>query len=120
MPSLLGILETVLYVDSFERACTFYEQVLGLNSVYRDQRLCSYDVGGRGLLLLFLPLLFSLRVFLRPHASVRSFRLLLLLLLLRRCSSLSLAVPSLVQIPSSSSTASPGVTIRLGHQIPST
>ena len=44
MPSLHGILETVLYVDSFERACPFYEQVLGLNSVYRDQRLCAYDV----------------------------------------------------------------------------
>src|ERR1700719_1666211 len=54
MPTLHGILETVLYVDSFERACPFYEQVLGLNSVYRDQRLCAYDVGGRGLLLLFL------------------------------------------------------------------
>jgi catechol 2,3-dioxygenase-like lactoylglutathione lyase family enzyme len=54
MPNLLGVLETVLYVDSFERACAFYEQVLGLNSVYRDQRLVSYDVGGRGLLLLFL------------------------------------------------------------------
>ena len=54
MPSLHGILETVLYVDSFERACPFYEQVLGLNSVYRDQRLCAYDVGGRGVLLLFL------------------------------------------------------------------
>src|ERR1700740_3660427 len=54
MPTLLGVLETVLYVDSFERACPFYEQVLGLNSVYRDQRLCAYDVGGRGLLLLFL------------------------------------------------------------------
>ena len=54
MPTLRGILETVLYVDSFERACPFYEQVLGLNSVYRDQRLCAYDVGSRGLLLLFL------------------------------------------------------------------
>src|SRR6202140_3186061 len=54
MPNLRGILETVLYVDSFERACPFYEQALGLNSVYRDQRLCAYDVGGRGLLLLFL------------------------------------------------------------------
>ena len=54
MPNLHGILETVLYVDSFERACAFYEQVLGLNSVYRDQRLCAYDVGSRGLLLLFL------------------------------------------------------------------
>jgi catechol-2,3-dioxygenase len=54
MPSLLGVLETVLYVDAFERACPFYEQLLGLNSLYRDQRLCAYDVGGRSVLLLFL------------------------------------------------------------------
>ncbi len=54
MPDLLGVLETVLYVDAFERACPFYEQVLGLNSIYRDARLCAYDVGGRGVLLLFL------------------------------------------------------------------
>lgn len=54
MPDLLGVLETVLYVDDFERACPFYEQVLGLNSIYRDSRLCAYDVGARGVLLLFL------------------------------------------------------------------
>jgi catechol 2,3-dioxygenase-like lactoylglutathione lyase family enzyme len=54
MPNLLGVLETALYVDAFERACPFYEQVLGLNSIYRDARLCAYDVGGRGVLLLFL------------------------------------------------------------------
>src|ERR1700691_2739416 len=54
MPNLLGILETALYVDAFERACPFYEQVLGLNSIFRDARLCAYDVGGRGVLLLFL------------------------------------------------------------------
>jgi len=54
MPNLLGVLETSLYVDEFERACPFYEQLLGLNSIYRDQRLCAYDVGGRGVLLLFL------------------------------------------------------------------
>lgn len=53
MPSLLGILETVLYVEDFPRACAFYEQVLGLNSIYRDQRLCAYDVAGHGVLLLF-------------------------------------------------------------------
>jgi catechol-2,3-dioxygenase len=53
MPDLLGILETSLYVEEFERACPFYEQVLGLNSIYRDQRLCAYDVGSRGVLLLF-------------------------------------------------------------------
>jgi catechol-2,3-dioxygenase len=54
MPDLLGVLEASLYVDAFERACPFYEQVLGLNSIYRDARLCAYDVGGRGVLLLFL------------------------------------------------------------------
>ena len=54
MPNLLGVVETALYVDTFERACPFYEQVLGLNSIYRDQRLCAYDVGTRGVLLLFL------------------------------------------------------------------
>lgn len=54
MPALLGILETVLYVEEFPRACGFYEAVLGLSSMYRDQRLCAYDVGGRGVLLLFL------------------------------------------------------------------
>ncbi len=54
MPALFGILETVLYVDSFERACPFYEGLLGLNSIYRDQRLAAYDVAGHGVLLLFL------------------------------------------------------------------
>jgi catechol 2,3-dioxygenase-like lactoylglutathione lyase family enzyme len=54
MPNLLGVLETVLYVDAFEHACPFYEQMLGLNSIYRDTRLAAYDVGGRSVLLLFL------------------------------------------------------------------
>jgi catechol 2,3-dioxygenase-like lactoylglutathione lyase family enzyme len=54
VPTLRGILETVLYVEDFGRACAFYEQVLGLNSIYRDQRLCAYDVSGHGVLLLFL------------------------------------------------------------------
>lgn len=54
MPDLLGVLETVLYVDAFERACPFYEQLLGLNPIFRDERLRAYDVGKRGVLLLFL------------------------------------------------------------------
>jgi catechol-2,3-dioxygenase len=54
MPDLRGVLETSLYVETFERACPFYEQVLGLNSIFRDPQLCAYDVGGRGVLLLFL------------------------------------------------------------------
>jgi catechol 2,3-dioxygenase-like lactoylglutathione lyase family enzyme len=53
MPSLDGVLETVLYVDDFERARAFYEGPLGLAAVYADQRMCAYDVGGRSMLLLF-------------------------------------------------------------------
>jgi catechol 2,3-dioxygenase-like lactoylglutathione lyase family enzyme len=53
MPTLNGVLETVLYVDDLERARSFYEGVLGLGCVYTDQRLRAYDVGHRGVLLLF-------------------------------------------------------------------
>jgi catechol 2,3-dioxygenase-like lactoylglutathione lyase family enzyme len=53
MPRLNGVLETVLYVDDSERAAAFYEQILGLPCIYADQRLHAYDVGGRGVLLLF-------------------------------------------------------------------
>jgi catechol 2,3-dioxygenase-like lactoylglutathione lyase family enzyme len=54
MPSLQRVLETVLYVDDFARACPFYEQILGLTCLYSDQRLHAYDVGGNSVLLLFL------------------------------------------------------------------
>ena len=53
MPRLDRVLETVLYVDDFDRACPFYEQILGLPAIYTDQRLHAYDVGGNGVLLLF-------------------------------------------------------------------
>ncbi len=53
MPALQGVLETVLYVDDFDRARRFYEGVLGLTPVYSDQRMSGYDVGGRSMLLLF-------------------------------------------------------------------
>ena len=53
MPRLDRVLETVLYVDDFERACPFYEQVLGLVCIHTDGRLHAYDVGGQGVLLLF-------------------------------------------------------------------
>ncbi len=52
MPNLRGILETVLYVDFFE-APAVYDRCSG-SKRYRDQRLCAYDVGSRGVLLLFL------------------------------------------------------------------
>src|SRR6266566_4958780 len=47
------LLETVLYVDDLDRACAFYEEVLGLACIHTDQRLHAYDVGGQGVLLLF-------------------------------------------------------------------
>jgi catechol 2,3-dioxygenase-like lactoylglutathione lyase family enzyme len=53
MPRLNGVLETCLYVDDAGRAAAFYERILGLSCVYADHRLRAYDVGGRGLLLLF-------------------------------------------------------------------
>src|ERR1700682_4967396 len=52
MPRLDRVLETVLYVDDLDRACPFYEQILGLACIYSDQRLHAYDVGGNGVLLL--------------------------------------------------------------------
>jgi catechol 2,3-dioxygenase-like lactoylglutathione lyase family enzyme len=53
VPTLKGILETVLYVDDMERARDFYERLFALEAAYSDARMCGYDVGGRGMLLLF-------------------------------------------------------------------
>jgi len=54
MPSLTGILETVLYVDDLERAGAFYERLFDLPLIYSDARVRGYDVARRGVLLLFL------------------------------------------------------------------
>jgi catechol 2,3-dioxygenase-like lactoylglutathione lyase family enzyme len=53
MPVLEGVLETSLYVDDMERSRAFYERLFGLPVLYSDHRMCGYDVGGRGVLLLF-------------------------------------------------------------------
>jgi catechol 2,3-dioxygenase-like lactoylglutathione lyase family enzyme len=53
MPTLQGVLETVLYVDDFERARAFYEGLFAIAPVYSDPRMCAYDIGGRSMLLLF-------------------------------------------------------------------
>jgi catechol 2,3-dioxygenase-like lactoylglutathione lyase family enzyme len=42
-----------LGVDDLERAVRFYSDVLELESLYRDSRLCAFSVGGRSVLLLF-------------------------------------------------------------------
>jgi catechol 2,3-dioxygenase-like lactoylglutathione lyase family enzyme len=53
MPTINGILETVLYVDDLDRAARFYEEVLGLVSIAGDSRFRGYDLAGRSVLLLF-------------------------------------------------------------------
>jgi catechol 2,3-dioxygenase-like lactoylglutathione lyase family enzyme len=53
MPSLKGVLETALYVDDLGKACGFYETLFGVPTLYSDHRMRAYDIGGRGVLLLF-------------------------------------------------------------------
>lgn len=53
VPALNGILETSLYVDDLDRAANFYEQVIGLPPLTRDQRFRAYGGGGQSVLLLF-------------------------------------------------------------------
>lgn len=53
MPQLDAVLETALYVDDLARAVRFYSDVLDLEPLYRDNRLCAFSVGGRNVLLLF-------------------------------------------------------------------
>lgn len=52
-PKIEGGLETALYVDDLPRAAQFYEEVLGLSTLSRDQRLYAYDCGPGSVLLLF-------------------------------------------------------------------
>ncbi len=53
MPKLNAVLETVLYVADLARADAFYRDTLGLACIHTDFRMRAYDVGGRGVLLLF-------------------------------------------------------------------
>ena len=53
MASLKGVLETALYVDDLGNACAFYEALFALPTLYSDHRMRAYDIGGRGVLLLF-------------------------------------------------------------------
>jgi catechol 2,3-dioxygenase-like lactoylglutathione lyase family enzyme len=53
MPKLDGVLETALYVDDLDRAVRFYTDILALEPLYRDSRLCAFSVGGRSVLLIF-------------------------------------------------------------------
>jgi catechol 2,3-dioxygenase-like lactoylglutathione lyase family enzyme len=52
-PKIAGVLETALYVENLNRAAAFYENVLGLKPVNKDQRFAGYVAGLRSVLLLF-------------------------------------------------------------------
>ncbi|NNM73346.1 VOC family protein [Enterovirga aerilata] len=52
-PPISGVLETALYVDDLSGASAFYQDVLGLRPIFRDERLAAYDAGPRSVLLLF-------------------------------------------------------------------
>nr|WP_295833638.1 VOC family protein [uncultured Azospirillum sp.] len=52
-PVLNGVLETGLYVDDLAKARAFYEEVMGLQAMFTDNRLAAYPVGPNSVLLLF-------------------------------------------------------------------
>lgn len=54
MAQIDSVLETVLYVTDLPRAEAFYAGVLSLPVIFSDDRMRAFDVGGRGVLLLFL------------------------------------------------------------------
>ena len=52
-PQLNGLVETALFVEDLERACDFYEQVLGLQKIRSNDRGCVFRVSEQRYLLLF-------------------------------------------------------------------
>ena len=53
MPKLDGILETAIHTEDMVRSRAFYEDVLGLEPIYSENRLSAYAVAGRDVLLVF-------------------------------------------------------------------
>jgi catechol 2,3-dioxygenase-like lactoylglutathione lyase family enzyme len=53
MPKIDGLLETALYVEDMVRAVAFFEEVLGLPCMARDERIAAFDAGRNGVLLIF-------------------------------------------------------------------
>ena len=54
MPQVRRVLETALYVDDMDRVLEFYERVIGLAVMTREDRLAALDAGQGTVLLLFL------------------------------------------------------------------
>jgi catechol 2,3-dioxygenase-like lactoylglutathione lyase family enzyme len=53
VPRLTDLKETSLYIDDLERAQRFYTEILGLEILISDERLCALNVSERHVLLLF-------------------------------------------------------------------
>jgi catechol 2,3-dioxygenase-like lactoylglutathione lyase family enzyme len=53
MPNLERILETAIHVEDLSRSIRFYQDVLQLHVLVRDDRFCAFDVSGKSVLLLF-------------------------------------------------------------------
>jgi catechol 2,3-dioxygenase-like lactoylglutathione lyase family enzyme len=53
MPKLTDLKETALYVEELDRAYAFYRDVLGLDTLVKEERFCALDVAGKHVLLLF-------------------------------------------------------------------
>lgn len=53
MPRVTGVLETCIHVEDVERSARFYEGLFGFPRLAADDRFCAFDVGGRGVLILF-------------------------------------------------------------------
>jgi catechol 2,3-dioxygenase-like lactoylglutathione lyase family enzyme len=53
VPALEGILETAIVVENVEHASRFYRELLGLDVLFQDVRLCSLNVKPAQVLLLF-------------------------------------------------------------------
>jgi catechol 2,3-dioxygenase-like lactoylglutathione lyase family enzyme len=53
-PRVNGVLETALYVDDLDRACRFYQEILGFPVIFEERpRMAALGAGGTQVLLLF-------------------------------------------------------------------
>jgi hypothetical protein len=53
MAKLTKVLETALYFDDFPAAITFYKDVMELEPMVQDDRLCAFNINGQSVFLLF-------------------------------------------------------------------
>lgn len=53
MPSVVGVLETGIYVEDVPRAAKFYDDIFGFERMVSDDRFCAFAVARGSVLLLF-------------------------------------------------------------------